>query len=76
MPYDIAADIRLDPRIKALLAQIGTEPSSDVDSRETLLAEANSEAARQGAELFRAFMDLCIPRRLSRAQTATRSTSR
>src|SRR5580698_6934068 len=59
MPYDVAADIRLDPRIKALLAQIGTEPSSDVDSRETLLAEANSEAARQGAELFRAFMDLC-----------------
>src|SRR5580700_7763544 len=59
MPYDVAADIRLDPRIKALLAQIGTEPSSDVDSRETLLAEANSEAARQGAELFRGFMDMC-----------------
>ena len=30
-----------------------------MDSRERLLAEANSEAARQGAELFRSFMDLC-----------------
>jgi acetyl esterase/lipase len=59
MPYDIAADIRLDPRLKALLAQLGPEPSGDVDSRETLLAEANSEAARQEAELFRGFMDLC-----------------
>lgn len=35
------------------------EPAGDVDSRETLLAEANSEAARQQAELFRSFMELC-----------------
>jgi acetyl esterase len=31
----------------------------DVDSRETLLAEANSAAARQQAEQFRSSMDLC-----------------
>jgi hypothetical protein len=42
MAYDIAADIRLDPRLKALLAGIAMESSGDVDSRETLLAEANS----------------------------------
>ncbi len=59
MPYDFAADIRLDPRLKALLAGIPMEGQGDVDSRETLLAEANSEAARQQAELFRSFMDLC-----------------
>jgi acetyl esterase len=59
MAYDIAADIRLDPRLKALLAGMTAEPSGDVGSRETLLAEANSEAARQQAELFRSFMDLC-----------------
>jgi acetyl esterase/lipase len=59
MAYDIAADIRLDPRLKVLLAQVGTEGARDVDRRETLLAEANSEAARQAAELFRSFMDLC-----------------
>jgi acetyl esterase len=59
MAYDIAADIRLDPRLKVLLAQVGSESIGDVDSRETLLAQANSEAARQQAELFRSFMDLC-----------------
>jgi acetyl esterase len=59
MPYDIAADIRLDPRLKALLAGMPAEGQGDVDGRETLLAEANSEAARQQAELFRSFMDLC-----------------
>src|SRR5271166_6650916 len=59
MTYDVAADIRLDPRLKAILASIPVEPAGDVDSRETLLAEANSEAARQQAELFRSFMELC-----------------
>ncbi len=59
MAYDIAGDIRLDPRLKALLAGIAVESSGDVDSREALLAEANSETARQQAELFRSFMDLC-----------------
>jgi acetyl esterase/lipase len=59
MTYDIAADRRLDPRIKALLAGMVTEPSGDVESREALLAEAQSEKARQEAELFRGFMELC-----------------
>lgn len=59
MAYDIAGDDRLDPRIKAILAGIATEPAGDVSSREELLAEANSEAAREQAELFKSFMDLC-----------------
>jgi acetyl esterase len=59
MPYDVAADIRLDPRLKAILASISVESAGDVDSRETLLAEANSETARQQAELFRSYMELC-----------------
>jgi acetyl esterase len=59
MAYDVAADIRLDPRLKAILASIAVEPAADVDSRETLLAEANSETARQQAELFRSYMELC-----------------
>src|SRR5258708_30143565 len=59
MAYDIAADPRLDPRIKAILAGMPAEAASDVDSREGLLAEANTEAARHQAELFRSFMDLC-----------------
>jgi acetyl esterase len=59
MTYDIAADIRIDPRLKALLAGITTDGGGDVDSREALLAGANSGAARQQAELFRSFMELC-----------------
>jgi acetyl esterase len=59
MMYDVAADVRLDPRLKAILATIPMEPAGDVDSREALLAEANSEAGRKQAELFRSFMELC-----------------
>jgi acetyl esterase len=59
MPYDLAADQRLDPRIKAILSAIPPIEVKDVDSREVMIAEANSEAARQAAELFRTFMDLC-----------------
>jgi acetyl esterase/lipase len=58
MARDIAADIRLDPRVKAFLADDEEgPPEGDVDSRETLLAEANSEETRAGAEEFRRFMD-------------------
>jgi acetyl esterase len=57
MARDIAGDIRLDPRIKAFLADEEAEPEGDVDSRETLLAEVNSEEARAGAAEFRQFME-------------------
>jgi acetyl esterase/lipase len=59
MAYDVAGDIRLDPRIKAILAGLDEEGGSDVDDRETLLAEENSPAAQQQAEQFRAFQELC-----------------
>ncbi len=59
MVYDIAADDRLDPRIKALLSALPPIDAGDVESRETLLAEANSQSALEEAELFKAFMDLC-----------------
>src|SRR5215475_15676379 len=59
MPYDIAGDSRLDPRIKAILSSLAMEPSGDVESRDQLLAEANSEEARKEAELFSSVMDLC-----------------
>jgi acetyl esterase len=59
MAYDIAADPRLDPRLKAILAGMPQEGGTDVDSRETMIAEENTEAARQQAELFRGFMEMC-----------------
>jgi len=59
MAVDIAADPRIDPRLKPFLAAIPPFAGGDVDSREALLAEANSEEAREGAELFQSFMELC-----------------
>jgi acetyl esterase len=38
---------------------VASEGQGDVDSRETLLAEANTPAAVEAAELFKAFLDLC-----------------
>ena len=57
MAHDIAGDIRLDPRIKGVPADDEAGPEGDVDSRETLLAEVNSEEARAGAEGFKQFME-------------------
>jgi acetyl esterase/lipase len=59
MVYDVAADPRLDPRISALLSLLPPLAASNVDSREALVAEYNSEAALEAAELAKAFMDLC-----------------
>jgi acetyl esterase len=58
MARDIAGDIWLDPRVRAFLADDEEgPPEGDVASREVLLAEANSEQARAGAEEFRRFME-------------------
>ena len=55
MPYDFAADRRLDPRVKAMLATIKQVVPRDVETREQMLEQAKSEhiaryqAARQRA---------------------------
>ena len=59
MAYDILGDPRLDPRLKAFLSVIPGTAATDVESREVLLAEANSEAAHEAVEAIRGFMDLC-----------------
>src|SRR5215469_4334300 len=59
MAYDILGDPRLDPRVKTLLSGIAVEGGSDVASREDMIAEANTPTAREQAELFRQFMELC-----------------
>jgi acetyl esterase/lipase len=59
MAYDIEGDARIDPRLKAFLTAIPDIKASDYDSRESLLAEANSEEARAAAEAMTAFMELC-----------------
>jgi acetyl esterase len=59
MTQDTASDPRIDPRIKAILAAIPPLPVADVVDRATLIAEANTPEALEGAEVFRSFMDLC-----------------
>jgi acetyl esterase len=59
MTYDVATDARLDPRISALLSLLPPVTEGDVDSRETMLAEANSEAAREAVEVVRSFLEVC-----------------
>ncbi len=59
MAYDLAADRRLDPRLKTFLSLLPPMTSHDVESREVMLAEANSEAALAGREMMKSFMDLC-----------------
>lgn len=59
MAYDVAADPSLDPRLKAMLAGMPVEGGGDVDSRETMIAEADTEQARQQAEVFRGLMEMC-----------------
>ena len=59
MPYDIANDHRLDPRIKGLLSALPLFPMSNVTSREEALVEAQSEAAQQSSAAYRAMMEMC-----------------
>ncbi|HEV2368307.1 MAG TPA: alpha/beta hydrolase fold domain-containing protein [Acidimicrobiales bacterium] len=56
----ITADPRIDPRIKAVFgAMPGGPPPADAESREQLLAEANSAEAIAQRRMFTAFMDAC-----------------
>ena len=57
MTTKLEADPRIDPRIKAAMGAFPTRAREDVDRRETLLAEANTDEARAAAAELRAYMD-------------------
>lgn len=57
--YDMKQDPRIDPRIKALFSQMPSGKSQDVESRDILLARANSEEARAQRAGLEAFLKLC-----------------
>lgn len=59
MAYDPSTDLRLDPRIRGVLAAFGSMPVSDVASRAELLAEAATPEAKARIEQAKAFMELC-----------------
>jgi acetyl esterase len=53
----LAADPRIDPRLKAAMGAFPTRARENVDHREALLAEANSAEAQAAAAQLRAYMD-------------------
>ena len=59
MTNKIAEDPRIDPRIKAIFGQMPMIAQGDVDSRETLLAEAGTEEAIAMREQLTAMLDAC-----------------
>jgi acetyl esterase/lipase len=59
MNVDIANDPRLDPRLKQLLAAFPDLEATDVESRETMLAEAATDEAKAEYEALSGFMDMC-----------------
>src|SRR5580693_9296341 len=59
MAIDIAADTRLDPRIRRLLEFIPSEVPRDVASRDELLAEASTPEAAAMREGMQQFFELC-----------------
>jgi acetyl esterase len=52
-------DPRIDPRIKALMGAMPSGSQADAESREQVLAEANSETALAGRAALEGFMTLC-----------------
>jgi acetyl esterase len=57
MAYDVQSDLRLDPRIRAILARWPQVPESSVTSREEMLAEAVSPAGTAALRAETEFMD-------------------
>jgi acetyl esterase/lipase len=60
MALKISDDPRIDPRIKAIFAAMpDVSPAGDVKSREDILAEENTEAAKQRMAALNAMFALC-----------------
>lgn len=66
MPYDVAADPRLDPRVKAMLATIKQVVPRDVESREQMLEQAQSDHIARYNAARKLAMEACDTERLVR----------
>lgn len=53
---NMAEDPRIDPRIKAVFANLDLGPSADVQDRQEILTAASSEEGRAADEFLRAFL--------------------
>ena len=52
-------DPRIDPRIKAIMAEMTMAPQTNVNSREELLLQANTEESLAAAEQMRQALEMC-----------------
>ncbi len=66
MPYDVAADPRLDPRVKAMLATIKQVVPRSVDSREQMLEQAQSDHIARYNAARKLAMEACDTERIVR----------
>jgi acetyl esterase len=55
----ITEDPRIDPRIKAIFGEMELPPQEDAESREQMVAAANSEEAQAARAGLTAFMEMC-----------------
>ena len=58
MSYDLESDLRIDPRIKAMLSMLPDSEAIDTESREQLLAEAASPEGVAENEMVDGFMNM------------------
>lgn len=59
MTNKISEDARIDPRIKALFANLELPQGGDVANREELLAQSNSADAQAADAALRQFLEMC-----------------
>jgi acetyl esterase len=59
MPYDVANDPRVDPRLKMLLSSMPPIAATDVSGRDELLAEANDPSMQTFLQTYKAMMEAC-----------------
>ncbi|MFM7685475.1 MAG: esterase, partial [Actinomycetota bacterium] len=59
MPYDVANDPRIDPRLKALLAVMPPIAAVDVSGRDQLVAEASAPENKVFEQTYKTMMEAC-----------------
>ena len=59
MPYDVANDPRIDPRLKALLGAMPPIAVENVTGRDQLVAEAAAPENKVFEQTYKAMMEAC-----------------
>ena len=76
MASKLAEDPRIDPRIKVIFGSVELPALPSVASREELLEQENSDAARAGAAQFKAFLEAMGPEEVAPSKGLSIRTER